>query len=319
MTGTPSRTATASAARWGGKEAVGKAPARGTRTAYEASARWARGHNRLEARCHPDRRGVDAAGRWSEGHASYPGRSARVPCELDASKGADDARAEVSRGHSSRRARAAKGQTRGADPAQCVRCTTETQTRRLRCPTDPEGSGGTGERYGARASSEHGTRGVTPETRRRDAHGGGAAPREHAVAAYQRVVRNGGAPGVDGMTVEELMPVLSRALGANPRGTAQRHVSSRSRCGRWRYPNRTAGRADAGHSDGARSNDPTGPASSAAADLRPDVLGRRASAFVRDGARTKRSSVPASTSRRDIAGWWTWTSRSSSTASTTTC
>ena len=30
--------------------------------------------------------------------------------------------------------------------------------------------------------------------------------RENLLAAYRRVVRNGGAPGVDGMTVEELMP-----------------------------------------------------------------------------------------------------------------
>jgi len=36
MTGTPSRTARASAARWGLKEAAGKALTRGTRTVYEA-------------------------------------------------------------------------------------------------------------------------------------------------------------------------------------------------------------------------------------------------------------------------------------------
>ena len=30
--------------------------------------------------------------------------------------------------------------------------------------------------------------------------------RENMLKAYQRVVRNGGAPGVDGMTVEDLMP-----------------------------------------------------------------------------------------------------------------
>ena len=36
MTGTPSRTARASTARWGLKEAAGKALTRGTRTVYEA-------------------------------------------------------------------------------------------------------------------------------------------------------------------------------------------------------------------------------------------------------------------------------------------
>jgi RNA-directed DNA polymerase len=30
--------------------------------------------------------------------------------------------------------------------------------------------------------------------------------RENVLAAHKRVVRNGGAPGVDGMTVDELMP-----------------------------------------------------------------------------------------------------------------
>ena len=42
MTGTPSRTARAAAARRGLKEAGGKLPARGTRSAYEACQTWAR-------------------------------------------------------------------------------------------------------------------------------------------------------------------------------------------------------------------------------------------------------------------------------------
>ena len=33
-----------------------------------------------------------------------------------------------------------------------------------------------------------------------------ALRRENVLAAYERVVRNGGAPGVDGMTVDDLMP-----------------------------------------------------------------------------------------------------------------
>jgi len=62
-----------------GKEAVGKALARGTRTAYEAPARWVRGHRHLKPEGTPDRTGVYAAGIWSEGHASYPGRSRFAP------------------------------------------------------------------------------------------------------------------------------------------------------------------------------------------------------------------------------------------------
>ena len=34
--------------------------------------------------------------------------------------------------------------------------------------------------------------------------------RENMIAAHQRVVQNGGAPGVDGMTVEELMPFCQK-------------------------------------------------------------------------------------------------------------
>ena len=62
-------------ARSRGKEAVGKALARGTRTAYEASVWWARGQKDPKPEGTPDRAGVYAAGIWSEGHASYPGRS----------------------------------------------------------------------------------------------------------------------------------------------------------------------------------------------------------------------------------------------------
>jgi|SRR5580704_11647518 hypothetical protein len=36
--------------------------------------------------------------------------------------------------------------------------------------------------------------------------------RENVLAAYQRVVRNGGAPGVDGVTVDELMAYCAEAL-----------------------------------------------------------------------------------------------------------
>ena len=43
MSGTSSRTARVSIARWNLKEAEGKLPARGTRIAYEALSRWTRG------------------------------------------------------------------------------------------------------------------------------------------------------------------------------------------------------------------------------------------------------------------------------------
>ena len=143
--------------------------------------------------------------------------------------------------------------------------------------------------------------------------------RENMLPAYQRVVRNGGAPGVDGMTVDELMPYCREhwarireellsgtyrpaagAAGGDPEAGRQRH-------------------ADAGHSDGAGPTDPAGPAPGAAAASSTRRSRTRASASGRDAARTRRSSAPASTSRPGIGGWWTWTWRSSSTGSTTTC
>ena len=87
MTGTPSRTARASVARRGLKEAGGKVPARGTRTAYEAAGGWARGHEDLKPDSHSDRPAVDAAGMWDESHAPYPGRSGSLPLRLGPPRG----------------------------------------------------------------------------------------------------------------------------------------------------------------------------------------------------------------------------------------
>ena len=52
--------------------------------------------------------------------------------------------------------------------------------------------------------------------------------RENLLAAYARVVRNGGAAGVDGMTVDESGSVLPRALAADSRGIAERKLRSRA-------------------------------------------------------------------------------------------
>ena len=64
------------------------------------------------------------------------------------------------------------------------------------------------------------------------------------------------------------------------------------------------GHANAGHPDRTGSPDPASLTPGPPADLRPDVLG---------SARTRRCNVPATTSRRVIAGRWTWIWRSSST------
>ena len=56
---------------------------------------------KLEARNHPESEEVDAAGVCSEGRASYPGRSADLPCATAIERWRDES-AEVSRGRSSR-------------------------------------------------------------------------------------------------------------------------------------------------------------------------------------------------------------------------
>ena len=101
MTGTPSRTARVSIARWNPKEAEGKLPVRGTRTAYEATTRWARGPIDSKPDVIRSGVGVYAADVWEESHASYPERSAGCAARLGASQGASRHWAEVSRGHSS--------------------------------------------------------------------------------------------------------------------------------------------------------------------------------------------------------------------------
>jgi len=158
---------------------------------------------RLEAQCHPDRSGVYAAGMWGEGHASYPGRSVRLPLARLAEK-RTDGWAEVSRGHSSR----AHG---GEGPNMKSRTGTEHSMaegdtgKRAGMPERPRRVGdGIAERKGNECQTATACNGHA---------GDGSAElmeevcaRENLMTAYKRVVGNGGAPGVDGMTVKDLWP-----------------------------------------------------------------------------------------------------------------
>ena len=88
MTGTPSRTARVSIARWNLKEAAGKLLTRGTRTASEATYRGARELAYLKPYVIRNdtvymRRG------WKKGHASYPGSSAHLPWARSAERPTD--------------------------------------------------------------------------------------------------------------------------------------------------------------------------------------------------------------------------------------
>ena len=77
--------------------------------------------------------------------------------------------------------------------------------KRAEKPERPREEGG-GTAPGPKAARQ--TRPARPGTAGEEAPDlfGQALRRENVLRAYERVVRNGGAPGVDGMTVEELMP-----------------------------------------------------------------------------------------------------------------
>ena len=116
MVGTVSRTARVSVARRNLKEAAGKTPARRTGIAYEAGASGREGEYLQSPITIQEGASVYAAGVWGEGHAHYPGRSA-VPHWAKSGAGESGNRltscsAEVSRGHTSRSNRPAKGRTR---------------------------------------------------------------------------------------------------------------------------------------------------------------------------------------------------------------
>ena len=100
MTGTASRTARVSIARWNLKEAAGKIPARRTETAYEAVPFGREGQYLQSPIVIREDGTVYAAGIWEEGRAHYLGRSVNLPrarCIVRCSDGL----AEVSRRHSS--------------------------------------------------------------------------------------------------------------------------------------------------------------------------------------------------------------------------
>jgi len=116
-----------------------------------------------------------------------------------------DGRAEVSRGHSSRRTGRRRAEHEGAELVT-LRSTDDGDagTRAGRPERSREVGGGTAEILGSErqasaarnAETSDGTPGLIEEV----------LCRENVMAAYRRVVSNAGAPGVDGMSVEDLMP-----------------------------------------------------------------------------------------------------------------
>src|SRR2546422_5796095 len=202
MTGTVSRTATASL-----RGGVGRKPQAKLRPEeHEAHMRRRRegeGAKKPEAQCHPDRVGVDATGRWSESHASYPGRPRPTPVTGDVRlSGWPRTERGVSRGHSSGAHSREGSNERSRTGPMGSRGEGDAGTRAEKPERPQEASGGT-------------AHGLRNERQARAARSGAAEDearslidevlrRENLVAAHARVVSNGGAPGIDGMTVEAL-------------------------------------------------------------------------------------------------------------------
>ena len=90
--------------------------------------------------------------------------------------------------------------------------------------------------------------------------------RENLLLAHRRVVQNGGAPGVDGMTVEELLPYCRQHWPAI-REQLLRGTYSLEPVRKVEIPKPDGRRADPGHSDGAGPPDPAGDLAGPDADL----------------------------------------------------
>lgn len=166
------------------------------------------GAQRPEARCHPDRTDVDATDGWDEGHAHVPREGCSSAVRLVAAARRDEGRAAVSRGHSSRIARRQRAEQE--EPNRTMHSTRERGAdKKAEMPEWRRGAGGgtaeatTAERQARAACGEESGAGSTMLMEE-------VLRRENVLAAYKRVVRNGGAAGVDGMTVEELLPYCQR-------------------------------------------------------------------------------------------------------------
>ena len=108
MTGTASRTARVSTARWNLKEAAGKILARRTGTTYEAVPTGREGDYLQSPIVIREDGAVYVAGVWEEGHAHYPGRSVGLPRARNVER-CFDGLTEVSRRHSVRWAASRSG------------------------------------------------------------------------------------------------------------------------------------------------------------------------------------------------------------------
>ena len=158
---------------------------------------------RSKARCHLDLAGVYVAGMWGEGHASYPGRSVYLPKWLvlprDRAMGMQKSAEAI-----------VVVLQNGEGPNTCDHFGAERSMSKKGADKRSEMAklsvkvgDGIAEDIGAERQTLTACKGnaETEETVTIEE----VLQRDNMVRAYQRVVRNGGAPGVDGVTVDDLM------------------------------------------------------------------------------------------------------------------
>ena len=149
---------------------------------------------------------VYAAGISVKVGAHYPGRSVDLPCATGTGR-CRDGSAEVSRGHS-RPFDLAEGPNMNYGMGAGISMTNgEAEGRSETTVASPEGSGRNPPEHGPGASK------VTAKTEHSQAKTlhlmEAVVERENMLAAYRRVRANKGAPGVDGLTVENLKEHLA--------------------------------------------------------------------------------------------------------------
>jgi hypothetical protein len=217
----------------------------------------------ISSKSHTCTEGADvyAAGISVKVGAHYPGRSAACPCATGVERRREGS-AEVSRGHS-RSLRPDRRPEPEVREGVSISMHSGDAEGRAERPGAAWPGRGRNPREGGWCVKGHGkARSLRPGDGAVD--GSGGRTREHA-SGLKAGEGNKGAAGVDGMTVDALLPYLGNT-GRGSRKSCWRGGMRRARCGWWRYrsPEAACGPWD---SHGAGPPHPTGVASGFAASI----------------------------------------------------